>query len=656
MIEKYNDYSRGIGLIEATFLLVLILCLNINSLFAQNDNDPITCGNYRKIHSQVLGEDRTLLINLPRGYDKQNRTFPVIFKLDGEKDVFLQTFSAANYLFDMTGKTPGFIIVGIKNQDRAKDMFPDRGADKFISFLETELIPFIEKEYKSNGFRILAGQSLSAVFAYYSFLKKPELFSGYILASFSLFNKETEIIFKNELIQNEELKTLGKKYIFIGDARIDSYDPDGTRTQRGVRFTDSLKLVVPQTVLVKRVVYEDEGHVPFPAIYDGLKWIYSFSIQSEAQISASSKLQIRTSRLDSLDRLMEDKVLSNSLAGIEYILANKSEIIHHKTVGYRDIEKQDTLQENSLYRIYCTAHPIKVVAALMLVDRGLLSLDDPLSKYIPEFKNMKVLSKDSIGKFIPAKREITIYDLLTAQSGIGYIKEYYKNIGFYADSTSLKEGILKLPNLPLTHQPGEGFQYGISLNVLSFLVELITKVPFAEFVRQNLFIPLEMYDTDYFVSQDKIGRFVSMYDYDQKAKNLKLWENAENSKFVKQNLSFTVNPHLVSTPMDYLKFAQMLLNEGTYKNKKFISPKYIDLMITNHLPDNLLGTDPNIRKRGWGMGGWVEKDGRYGKEGGDDITTFWIDKKNDLTGIIFHQTCGNYSIFQNIINAVYDKK
>ena len=243
--------------------------------FAQSDNAAITYGNYRKIHSKVLGEDRTLLIRLPADYEKSGQAYPVLYKLDGNREISLQAFSTLNYLVDMTDKVPDHIVVGIENTDRTRDMNPDRGADNFVQFIKTELTPFIDKNYRTSGFKVLDGQSASAMFALYSFLKEPALFDAYLLSSFGLFNENQAAYFMNELGKNRDLRKVGKKCLFVANGKKDAYDRDGSIAKRGALFLDSLKQTVPASVLMKSTDYDDEGHVPFPSTYDGLRWIYS---------------------------------------------------------------------------------------------------------------------------------------------------------------------------------------------------------------------------------------------------------------------------------------------------------------------------------------------------------------------------------------------
>ena len=250
-----------------------IACL-AGALSAQTDGAPITSGTYRVIHSRVLGEDRTLLIHLPGDYARSGKAYPVLYKLDGEMNNFIQTVSAARYLLDWTDQAPDPIIVGIANTDRNRDMGLDQRPDNFIRFLKDELIPFIGQNYRTSGFRTVCGQSASSVFAVYSFLKEPTMFDAYVLSSFGLFRESVATNFDKEL-RRQNWQKAGKKYLFVANGKHDSYDPDGARTRRGAQFLMSLRAVVPATVLIETKDYDDEGHVPFPAIHDGLKWIYS---------------------------------------------------------------------------------------------------------------------------------------------------------------------------------------------------------------------------------------------------------------------------------------------------------------------------------------------------------------------------------------------
>jgi predicted alpha/beta superfamily hydrolase len=242
-------------------LMGAIACLATAALCAQTDGTPIASGTYRVIHSKVLGEDRTLLVHLPGDYAKSDKKYPVVYKLDGEENNFLQAFAAAQYLLDWMDKAPNPIIVGIANTNRNRDMGLDQQPDNFIQFLKDELIPFVDKNYRTSAFRTLCGQSASSVFAAYSFLKQPSLFNAYILSSFGLFRESVATSFYDAL-KRQDLKNVGTRYLFVANGKHDSYDPDGARTKRGAQFLQSLRAAAPSGILIETRDYDDEGHVP----------------------------------------------------------------------------------------------------------------------------------------------------------------------------------------------------------------------------------------------------------------------------------------------------------------------------------------------------------------------------------------------------------
>ncbi len=255
--------------------LAVLLFASTAVSWAQTDALPFVHGTYRKVHSTVLGEDRTLLVRLPADYDRTDKRYPVLFRLDGSVDFFVHTASAVEYLVDMRDAAIDPIIVAIENTDRNRDMDPERGAESFVRFITGELIPYVEKNYRTNGFRILAGQSFSSLFSVYLILKEPASFDAYILGSFGLYKPSLLPLFESELAKSSALKKATKKYVFIANASSDAYDEDGSRTKRGAQFLDEVLRSAPGAVALKVITYDGEGHVPFPFVYDGLKWLYS---------------------------------------------------------------------------------------------------------------------------------------------------------------------------------------------------------------------------------------------------------------------------------------------------------------------------------------------------------------------------------------------
>ena len=253
-------------------LMTLFLFLYQQSIASsQSDKDPITYGHYRKIYSKIIGEERTLLIHLPLDYESSNKNYPALYVLDGEKEVFLQSVTTTWYLRETAQKIPGYIVIGIPNTDRRRDM--DTGKENFHRFIESELIPFIDSTYRTNDFKILCGQSASSIFTFDSFLKNPNLFNMYILISFGL-SKNSLSPYKDQIVNSKEIKRQGHKHLFFSNAKTDPYDPSGERTENAKLVYDLLKKHLPQTNQLTYRTYDDEGHVPFPSLYDALKGLH----------------------------------------------------------------------------------------------------------------------------------------------------------------------------------------------------------------------------------------------------------------------------------------------------------------------------------------------------------------------------------------------
>jgi len=234
------------------------------------DGAAVTSGVCRRIQSAVLREERTVLIRVPDDYSKGQKRYPVLYKLDGDKSVFLQTVGAVEYLADWS-QAPDYIVVGLENTDRNRDMTPELGADQFIRFLAEELVPFIEANYRTGASRVLCGQSSSSGFALYACLRTPELFDGYVLSSFGL-SEERLRRFEAELGQRS-LNLRKHHLVYVGNARVDAYDKDGSRARRGLAFLDSLKKAEGPALNLECRVFEDQGHVPFPTLHYALRWM-----------------------------------------------------------------------------------------------------------------------------------------------------------------------------------------------------------------------------------------------------------------------------------------------------------------------------------------------------------------------------------------------
>jgi CubicO group peptidase (beta-lactamase class C family) len=305
--------------------------------------------------------------------------------------------------------------------------------------------------------------------------------------------------------------------------------------------------------------------------------------------------------------------------------------------------------------------PIISVAAMMLYEEGKFLLTDPVSKFIPEFKNPVVLDKynaaDTTYTTVPAKREITMRDILSHTSGIGYAQIgsgtanaiYYKNKingGIGTPYSTLKDVITRLAKLPLFAQPGEEFMYGLNTDVLGYLVEVISEMPLDKYLQQKIFDPLGMKDTYFFLSKEKQTRLVPLYTQQGSQTKLRIQDSliSLNGTFSRDfpktpnGTYFSGGAGLTSTAYDYALFGQMLLNGGELNGKRILSPGTIQIMATNQIGDHLMWGDTNKTRR-FGLGFGILTDyaertmmipaGSYGWDG-MFASHFWVDPKNKM--------------------------
>lgn len=385
---------------------------------------------------------------------------------------------------------------------------------------------------------------------------------------------------------------------------------------------------------------------------------------SPLQSATPESAGVSSERLKRIDNNVTEWINDGRLNGLVALIVRNGKIVYHKAFGFDDLEKTKPMKTDMIFRIASQTKAITSVAVMMLYEEGKFLLDDPLSRYIPEFAKSQVLSnfneKDSSYTTIPAKREVTIRDLLTHTSGIGYAqigtKEanaiYAKNnitagIGVDKDQ-SLSTTIKKLGTLPLMHHPGEKFTYGLNTDVLGYLVEVVSGKTLADFFQQRIFEPLGMKDTYFYLPASKHNRLVHLYQ----EKDNKLTSSSEiiqNGKFhidypLSQGTYYSGGAGLSSTALDYAIFLQMLLNGGEYNGKRLLSRNTVRLMTMNQIGDINTGNN----KFGLGFGITSEKgssilptpEGVF-EWGGAFSTTYWADPREKLIGIIYRQLWGS---------------
>lgn len=366
-------------------------------------------------------------------------------------------------------------------------------------------------------------------------------------------------------------------------------------------------------------------------------------------------------RLMRIDQMITQAMDENQIPGAVALVARNGTIVYHKAFGMADKEDNRPFKKDDIFRIASQTKAITSTAVMMLWEEARFRLDDPISKWIPEFKNATVLDtmyEDGTYKTIPADREITIRHLITHTSGLGYgvidgdprFKKMYDDAGitdlFTTKNIPIGESVKKLAKLPLHHNPGEKFTYSEGLDVLGYFVELVSGMPFDEFLRTRIFDPLGMNDTWFYLPSAKYDRLVTI----QKKEN-KDWINYPTTFYDPDypikgaKVFFSGGAGLSSTAKDYATFLQMYLNEGELNGIRLLSRTTARFMMANQIGD-LLGDSGSyyglafgvVDQKGEDMGGNGSK-GTF-DWGGYFNTQYFADPKENLIGILMKQTQG----------------
>lgn len=287
-----------------------------------------------------------------------------------------------------------------------------------------------------------------------------------------------------------------------------------------------------------------------------------------------------------IDRMVSEinkHVDNGEIAGIQTAVLKNGQLVNFNTYGYADVEEKRPLEENSIFRIYSMTKPIVSVGLMMLYEKNMFNLDDPVSKFIPEFENIMVYNGKNNLKPI---NQIKIIDLLRHSSGYGYgwsdnkdLNSFYEGIWNTKDN---QEFINKILTIPLFSSPDTEWRYGVNTDICGYLIEVISGKSLDNFLFENIFVPLEMKDTHFKLPDDKINRFVSNYSFDNDSKKLKRIDKY-NSKSYSNVTWFSGGGGLVSTTKDYIKFTLSLLGKKKYNDITLLSDKTLRLMTKNHI-------------------------------------------------------------------------
>ncbi len=409
---------------------------------------------------------------------------------------------------------------------------------------------------------------------------------------------------------------------------------------------------------------------------------WGMGAQPPLPAGAPETVGVSSERLDRMHRGMGAFVDRHEAGGIVTLVAREGKVIDVHAVGFQDVENKRPARTDTIFRIASMSKPITSVAVMMLYEEGKLQLTDPISKYIPAFKGQRVVSKVEGGtvNFVPARRDITIRDLLTHRSGLTYgfidggpVGTAYRASGVSDGLTvtpgAIADNVDKIAAAPLLSQPGAAWNYSLSTDVLGRLIEVAGGLPFDVFLRDRIFKPLGMFDTGFDVPEAKWSRFATVYTSDgvggiRPMKDPETFGNTVMSPFAyykSPKRYFSGGAGLTSTIQDYARFAQMLLNGGALNGVRLLGPKTIELMTASHTADlpsgGLLGADGQF-----GLGFRVSTDlgasqalGSTGTYGWSGIygTNFWVDPKEHLVGIMMVQRYPGSTVAASFQTFVY---
>ena len=363
-------------------------------------------------------------------------------------------------------------------------------------------------------------------------------------------------------------------------------------------------------------------------------------------------------RMQRIDQSLQGYVDRQEIPGVVGLIARRGKIVYHKSFGHRDVEAKAPMSNDVIFRIASMTKPIASVAAMMLWEQGRFQLRDPISKFLPEFANMEVALPVEPGdysrgpyKTVRAQNPITVQHLLTHTAGL---PNPYRGItqGLYGElranrkpNGTIGDYVTALAKLPLNFEPGKHWEYGPATDVVGRLVEVLSGMTLDEYLKQEIFRPLGMTDTHFYLPRAKLPRLAALYGPDDDGK-IELQEKPdENSRWVQEpHLYFSGAGGLVSTSTDYYRFHQMMLNRGELDGVRILSPRTVRLMTSNHTGDRAVW----LRGDGFGFGlgysvttdlgssAMPSAEGTYGW-GGAYCTVFWVDPEDEVIGILMTQ-------------------
>lgn len=389
-----------------------------------------------------------------------------------------------------------------------------------------------------------------------------------------------------------------------------------------------------------------------------LLFLFSFPISAQELESVSpEEVGVSSDRINQLTNVMQEYVDQNKMSGAVALVARKNKIIYYNAIGKSDLENDRMMKKDAIFRIASQTKAIVSVGIMILQEEGKLLISDPLSKFIPEFKESTVAVSSDEGnyKIVKSKREITLRDLLTHTAGIGYGQGIASDLwaeagiqGWYFANRDepIIETVKRMANLPNDAHPGEKFVYGYNTDILGAVIEIVSGESLASFLQTRILNPLKMMDTHFYLPKVKEDRLATVYSSTEDG----IKRAPDKGTMISQGAyvngprkSYSGGAGFLSTAKDYVQFLQMMLNGGTYEGNRILSRKSIELMTTDHLGS---ASFPWSEGTGFGLGFSIATDigirgqmgslGEYGW-GGAYHSTYWVDPNEELIVVYFTQ-------------------
>jgi CubicO group peptidase (beta-lactamase class C family) len=389
------------------------------------------------------------------------------------------------------------------------------------------------------------------------------------------------------------------------------------------------------------------------------------------------ELGFSSQRLSQVDRLYQEKVDRGEIAGVVVLIARHGKVAHQGAIGFADVGKRRKMTPDTIFRIYSMTKPITAVALMTLYEEGRFRLTDPLSRFIPEFAQLRVLRHPDgpLGDTVPMEREPTVQDIMRHTGGFTHgistdaFDAQYVAADVFGLDVSLADMMTRLAKIPLRHQPGTTYAYSVGPDIGARLVEVISGMPFDEFLQRRVFGPLHMKDTGFSATGERAKRLAQVH-WSKAGKLIVLDEEHGHPVGGVLVQPWSVNSYtvehkrkggsfgLVSTAEDYWRFAQMMLDGGQSRGARILSPHTVRYMTRDHLG----AVDRKAVAKGIGIGlgflviedpteaGHIASDGGY-FAGGAAATTAWIDPKEDLVVVALTQHMVVPTIGSDILRA-----